>query len=109
MRKRGPNTRHHVATIVEHDIRRSKFSQDFIEKTQISLIPNTHCNLILFKVLAGFGDINPDNLCERSKIPFPQLQRSTFTTADLKENHRTVYVSRKMILVNREVMRPLVY
>ena len=62
--------RHQIASVIEHHIRRAKFGHNVIEKTRISPGSNSDRNLILFKFLARFDDIDSDDLCEWPRCRF---------------------------------------
>jgi len=62
--ERGRDVAHHMAAVIQNDIRRSKFIDDLPEKLQIALIADPNRNLILFHHFTGGIDVNTDNLSE---------------------------------------------
>lgn len=99
---------HLMAAVIENDIRRSKLSEDILQKTDVRLTANANLDLVFLKFPAFRIDVNSDNQCMGSEIPLPHLRRAAPAAADFEQYHGTTDESAKVSLVYRKVVLPLV-
>ena len=99
---------HAMAAIVENDVRSAKFVQDGLQECGIGLAADANLDLVFFKLLALWIDIQTYYLGVGTKIALPHLGRAAASATDLQEEHWAIDVAAKMLFVGGEIMLPLV-
>src|SRR4051794_29678506 len=97
-----------MAAVVDDDVGLTEFSRDLCEKGGISLVADADFDLVFGELATPRVHIDPDDAGMRAEKAFPHLERTALATADLDQHRVPIGEAREVLLVDREVMLPLV-
>src|SRR5687768_5747126 len=99
---------HGMTAIIDQDIDPGDLLRQLLQKRSVFLIANEYLHLFIFKLLAMWIDVYPEDACMRSKIMLPHLHRAPVRDAKFHNVDIAASKTGKVSIVNLKIMIPFV-
>ena len=97
-----------VTAVVDHDVEALVHRDEFRQELDVGLAPDVDLDARLGEFGDTGLDVDADDAALRTQVVAPHLQRSAVRHTDLEQRARTAPVRSEELLVDREVVQPLV-
>src|SRR5712691_3564184 len=107
--ERGDLLRHRVSAVVDQDVDRRHASAHLCKELPVALVADEYGRGFILELATAWIDVDADDAGPRTEIPVPHLQGSPVEDPDFHDDRRAAPESGEVLVVDVEVVVPLVY